>query len=125
MGKWAKPSPGLIDLFREHLPDDPRIEHRRMFGLPCIAVHGNMVGGVFQDQIFLRLPPGTRTALEAVHGPLPFSPTEGRPSKNYMILPDDVVADEGALARLMAMAVGHVAGMPPREKTARKAGAIR
>jgi TfoX/Sxy family transcriptional regulator of competence genes len=121
MGKWEKPSPALVALFHEHLPDDPRIEHRKMFGLPCIAVHGNMVGGVFQDQIFLRLPPEVRERLEVAHGPLPFSPMEGRASKNYMVLPDDAVADEEALAALMDQAVAHVAGMAPKEnKRAKK-----
>ena len=123
MGKWSKPSPGLVALFHEHLPDDPRIEHRKMFGLPCIAVHGNMAAGVFQDQIFLRLPPAARAELESVYGPLPFSPIEGRTSRNYMILPDDLVADEGTLANLMAETVDYVAGMPPKEKKARLAGA--
>lgn len=120
MTTWRKPDPSLIDLFEEHLPHDPRIERRRMFGCPCAFVQGNMAAGVFQDLIFVRLATDARERLEAAYGPLPFEPMKGRASKRYMRLPDDLVADEEQVASLLAAAVNFTASLPPKEKAARK-----
>jgi TfoX/Sxy family transcriptional regulator of competence genes len=114
---WTKPPQGLIDLFDESLPNDPRIERRKMFGFPSIFVGGNMCAGLFQDQMFARLAPEDRAALPG--GGADFEPMPGRAMKGYAFLPDDLVADEEALAATLAKAVAYTASLPPKEKKAK------
>jgi TfoX/Sxy family transcriptional regulator of competence genes len=116
---WIKSSQSLIDLFSESLPDDARIERRKMFGYPAAFVNGNMFAGLFQDQMFVRLSPADRTALEAAHGPLPFEPMPGRPMKDYARAPDEVIADEAATAALLARALAWSKALPAKVKKAK------
>jgi TfoX/Sxy family transcriptional regulator of competence genes len=116
---WTKSPQGLVELFAECLPDDPRIERRKMFGYPSIFVHGNMCAGLFGDGLFARLSPEDRAALPG--GGAPFEPMPGRPMKDYALVPDDVLADEEALAAVLVKAVAFTAALPPKEKKAKKA----
>jgi TfoX/Sxy family transcriptional regulator of competence genes len=118
---WEKAPRALVELFAESLPDDPRIERRKMFGYPAIFVHGNMCAGLFGDGMFARLSSTVRAALPG--GGAPFEPMPGRPMKDYALVPDDVLADEEALAAVLARAVEFTASLPPKEKKAKKAKA--
>ncbi len=111
---WTKSPQSLIDLFTESLPDDGRIERRRMFGYPSVFIGGNMCAGLFQDQIFARLSVQDRAALPG--GGAPFEPMPGRPMKDYTLIPDDTIADEEALAAVLAKAVAFTGSMPMKEK---------
>lgn len=113
---WTQSPQTLIDLFTDSLPDDPRIERRTMFGCPTMFVNGNMFAGVLQDRIFARLAPADRETLERAHGPTPFEPTPGRPMKAYSVIPDEVVADEGAVAAVLAGSLAFTVAMPPKVK---------
>ena len=110
----------LVDLFAESTPDDPRVERRKMFGYPSIFVGGNMGAGVFQDRIFARLSAADRAALPG--GGEDFEPMPGRAMTGYVLVPDDIVADEEALAATIAKAVAFTATLPPKEKKAKKKG---
>jgi TfoX/Sxy family transcriptional regulator of competence genes len=96
-----------------------------MFGFDAIFVHGNMCAGLFQDDIFARLPPDYRATLEAAHGPIPFEPMPGRSMGVYAIAPTDVMADEEQLAEFLRRAVDCTAAMAPKEKKPRKAKAAK
>jgi len=115
---WVKAPQALVDLFSESLPNDPRIERRKMFGYPAVFVQGNMCAGVFQDQVFARLSPADRAALPG--GGADFEPMAGRPMKGYTLIPDEVIADEAELAAELARAVAFTAQLPPKEKKAAK-----
>jgi TfoX/Sxy family transcriptional regulator of competence genes len=116
--EWQKSPQGLVDLFAESLPDDPRVERRKMFGYPAVFVQGAMCAGLFGDGMFARLSPAARAALPG--GGRPFEPMAGRPMKDYALIPDEVLADEAALATALADAVAFTASLPPKEKKARK-----
>jgi hypothetical protein len=79
--EWIKSPQGLIDLFVECLPDDPRIDRRKMFGYPPAFVNGNLCAGLFQDRVFARLADEDRAALPG--GGDYFEPMPGRPMKAY------------------------------------------
>jgi TfoX/Sxy family transcriptional regulator of competence genes len=112
--QWIKSPQGLIDLFADCLPDDPRIERRKMFGYPAVFVRGNMCAGLFQDRVFARLSDEDRSALPG--GGDYFEPMPGRPMKAYAVIPDDVIADEAALAEVLARSVAFTAALPAKEK---------
>lgn len=118
---WTKPPQTLIDLFNESLPHDLGVQPRKMFGYPAAFVNGNMFAGLFQDSVIARLPPELRAELARDFGAKPFEPMAGRPMREYVELPDDVVADEAELARLLATAFSFAAGLPPKVKPPKKA----
>ncbi|HLK23168.1 MAG TPA: TfoX/Sxy family protein [Caulobacteraceae bacterium] len=115
---WTKSPQSLIDLFAESLPDDPRIERRKMFGYPAIFVGGNMCAGLFQDRMFARLSDSDANALPG--GAQPFEPMPGRPMRGYALIPDDILADEERLAATLAKAVSFTAALPPKEKAKKR-----
>jgi len=119
---WTKAPQALMDLFTEQLPAEPGVQARKMFGYPAAFVNGNMFAGVFGDGVFARLPPDLRASLERDHGARPFEPMAGRPMKDYLGLPDAVIADEAALAAALQAAFRHTAALPAKVKTP-KAGA--
>jgi hypothetical protein len=90
-----------------------------MFGYPAIFVQGNMCAGLFGEGMFARLSPADRAALPG--GGAPFEPMPGRPMKDYTLIPDDVLADEEALAATLAKAVSFTASLPPKEKKGKNA----
>ncbi len=116
---WTKAPQGLIDLFTESLPPDPRIQTRKMFGYPAAFVNCHMFAGLFQDQMFVRLAADDRASLEAAYGAVDFEPMPGRPMKKYACLPEAVLEDEALTAAYLAKALGHVASLPPKEKKAK------
>jgi TfoX/Sxy family transcriptional regulator of competence genes len=117
---WSKSPQVLMDLFAECLPDEPGIERRKMFGYPVAFVNGNMFAGLFGDGLFARVPPDLRARLERDHGAKPFEPMAGRPMKDYLAIPDAVIADEEALAAALMAAFMVTKNLPPKLKKARK-----
>ena len=115
---WTKSPQSLVDLFDESLPDDPRLQRRKMFGYPAVFVGGNMAAGLFQDRMFARLSDEDRARLPG--GGDYFEPMPGRPMKAYAVIPDDVIADEQALAGVLAQAVSFTAALPPKAAKATK-----
>jgi TfoX/Sxy family transcriptional regulator of competence genes len=111
---WTKAPQALMDLFVESLPDAPGLTSRKMFGYPAAFVHGNMMAGVFGDGVFARLPADLRAHLERDHAARPFEPMAGKPMKDYLGLPEAIVADEGRLAEVLAAAYRATAALPPK-----------
>ncbi len=53
---WKKALAALIEAFDAALPDDPRIERRKMFGCPCAFINDNMFTGIHEDGVIVRVP---------------------------------------------------------------------
>ena len=117
---WTKAPQGLMALFTESLPNAPTVQARKMFGYPAAFVNGNMFAGVFGDGMFARVPPDLRAALVRDHGARPFEPMPGRPMKDYLGVPEAVIADKEALAETLAAAFRHTASMPPKARPPKK-----
>jgi hypothetical protein len=65
MMKWRKTPEQLVNTFLAALPEDARVERRKMFGYPCAFVNGNMFTGLHQENLIIRLAEGS-TDLRAV-----------------------------------------------------------
>lgn len=117
---WLKSSQSLIDLFDTVVPDDPRLERRKMFGYPAAFVNGNMCMGLHQENFIVRLAPLDRDEIKASHGALPFEPMKGRAMREYVSLPEDILTDEHQLKEWIARSFSFVSAMPPKEKKPRK-----
>ena len=85
---WRKSPDDLIALFHAALPDDPRIERRKMFGYPCAFVAGNLFTGLHQENVIVRLAERDRVAAIGKQGARLFEPMSGRPMREYIVLPE-------------------------------------
>ncbi len=121
-GKWKKSPPALIARFDAALTVDGRIERRQMFGFPCAFLNGNMLTGLFQDGMTVRLSEADRTKAMAGPGATIFEPMKGRPMREYVVLPPAIVADSRKLRAWLRRAITHVDTLPPKKPKKPKRG---
>ncbi len=107
---WKKSPPELIAAFEKAVPKDARVAKRPMFGYPALFVNGNMFAGTYQDRVVVRLPEDQRT------GHRPFEPMPGRPMREYVVVPADVVAKPASLRAWLARGLAYAATLPPKNK---------
>ena len=112
---WRKSPEDLIALFQAALPDDPRIERRKMFGYPCAFVAGNLFTGLHQENVIVRLAERDRVAAIGKGARL-FEPMSGRPMREYIVLPESALANRGALAAWLQQGLNYAASLPPKAK---------
>ncbi len=121
---WEKPSPELMRKLDDAVATAAQasgvpVELKPMFGCPAYFVNGNMVAGVHQSSLMLRLPEDGRAEVLALGGG-PFEPMPGRPMREYVVLPETVLGDAVATAAWVRRGVEHTASLPPKAKKARK-----
>ena len=97
--KWRKSPQSLIDTFDAVMPGPPEVERRKMFGYPSCFVNGNLMGGLHQSDMILRLSEGDREALLA-EGGRPFEPMAGRRMREYVVAPEAMLDDHPQLPGL-------------------------
>ena len=119
---WEKSSESLIEAFFEALPDDGRVERRKMFGFPCAFVNGNMFTGLHQKDMIVRLPEDARAALLEMPGAGLFEPMAGRVMREYVAVPRAMQGDPEALAAWVAKSYEFAKALPVKipKKRARK-----
>lgn len=119
---WRKSPNDLVALFDAALPDDLRVERRKMFGYPCAFVAGNMFTGLHQENVIVRLAEKERLAAIEQQGARIFEPMSGRPMREYIALPQAALANRSELAIWLRRALNYAASLPPKaKKPARKA----
>ena len=119
--EWRKPQEDLIQLLHDVIPEGQApVEFKPMFGGPCYWTGGNMFAAVHQESLFVRLGEKDRAELLAQPGAHLFEPMEGRPMKEYVVFPDEMLADRDALRGWMARGLAYAASLPPKEKKPRK-----
>ena len=109
---WEKSSENLIEAFYEALPDDERVERRKMFGYPCAFVNGNMFTGLHQKDLIVRLPEDARAELLEVPGTSLFEPMAGRVMREYVAVPRTMHDDANALAAWVARSYAFAEALP-------------
>ena len=124
MSPWRKPDPELVDRFHAAVAGIEGVELRKMFGFPAAFVAGNMAAGLHQDTVMVRLPEDERTARLA-DGWSVFEPMPGRPMREYVALPPDVVADVEATHGWIERAAAYARTLPPKAAKARKKASTR
>jgi len=118
MPKFEKSPADLVARFQAVIERHvaPDMTRRPMFGYPCAWIGGNMLTGLFADQWWVRLSEPDREALLELPGAHPFEPMPGRSMGRYVVLPDDVVADDAKLDGWLAKAIDFTRSMPPKVK---------
>jgi TfoX/Sxy family transcriptional regulator of competence genes len=111
---FAKSPPELVERFAALTGAIPDVEHRQMFGYPCLFVGGNLVSGLYQSSWHVRLAEPDRSELLAIPGAGPFEPMPGRAMGAYVVLPPSVMADDEALRGWVDRAIEFGRSLPPK-----------
>ena len=116
MSKWKKSSPELIAAFDAALPADTAIVKKPMFGYPAAFINGNMICGLFEEEVVVRL--GEEGATEAIAKKrgLRFAPMAGRVMKGYVAVSPSIKNDPKKLKAMIESAFEFAVTIKPKEK---------
>ena len=89
-----------------------------MFGYPCAFVNRNMFAGLHQDTMFIRLDQDHRERLRTLRDARPFEPMPGRVMREYVVVPEAVVATPRGLTSIVAEAFRYAAALPAKRPRA-------
>ena len=111
----------LAERIRAILEGDPNVGEIRMFGGVCFTLNGNMlVGSMNRGDLLVRV--GAEREHEALARPgaarMDFT---GRQMRGFVVVANEAVAEDGALARWIAMATAYVGPMPEKVKAEKPA----
>jgi TfoX/Sxy family transcriptional regulator of competence genes len=119
---WRKAPAELVERFHTAVDGIDGLEVRPMFGYPAAFIGGNMTAGLYQETFLVRLPDAERAERHA-DGWVTFEPMPGRPMREYLALPAEVVADPGATREWVERAAAYVRTLPPKPPKGRARGA--
>jgi TfoX/Sxy family transcriptional regulator of competence genes len=105
----------LIDAFEAAMPGAPAMK-RPMFGYPCGFINGNMFTGLFADKMFVRLPEDSRAELMGIGGST-FEPMPGRSMRDYVVIPEKIIAKPAELKSWVGKALRYGSSLPPKRKS--------
>ena len=125
---WKKSPAELVERFASALPEHPAVVRKPMFGYPAAFANGNMVCGLFQDFVVVRL--GKEGAASAVADgrAQQFTPIPGRTMTGYVLVPAAEANDTKALAAWLQHALDFTLTLPkkaaksPSKKVSKAAG---
>lgn len=92
---WTKSPQSLIDLFDKSVPSSVTVSRRKMFGYPAAFANGNLFIGLHQNDFIMRLSKQDRARFSAEYGERIFEPMKGRPMREYVRLPEELLTDAG------------------------------
>ena len=112
---WIKVPPAHHPLFRDALPEDPRVVTLPMFGGIAAKVNGHMFAGLFARSVVLLLPEADRPEALALDGATIFDPMDrGWSNSNKIMLPEDMMDDAEELRAWIRRAFTAAAARPPK-----------
>lgn len=120
--KFTKPSPGLIEEFKEAIGPIRDGQPRKMFGYDCVFVNGNFAAGLWRNTAVFKLSAADGARITAEAGAIPFAPMKGRPMKDWYEVPEAVSHDAEQLTEWCARAATFARSLPPKAPKAAKAG---
>jgi TfoX/Sxy family transcriptional regulator of competence genes len=112
--RWLPSPESLTDLFRSLVDDLPGVTRRAMFGYPSATVNGNMFACLMEDRMALRLSPADREEMLKLEGAAPFEPMPGRPWREYVVVPESLIAAPDALELWVEKACDYTRSLPPK-----------
>src|SRR5262245_30361942 len=122
MPKWKKASSDLVEAFHAVLPNDARVERRKMFGFDCAFTGGNMFTGLCPLGMIVRLPDGERERLLALPGASRFE-MRGRVMREYAVVPEEMIKDSRTLRGWVARSFAYASSLSkktPKKRARRK-----
>jgi hypothetical protein len=113
--KWKKANSEKMALFDSLLPDNPRLEKRKLFGYPCAFTNGNMFCGMHGDHIVVRLPQARRDEL-VKKGWTQNEPTLGYIMKEYLVIPETALKEKKTARAVLAESFEYVFKLAPKKR---------
>jgi len=120
MPKFAPAPAAVVAAFEVATRGLPDLEPRKMFGYPAAFLRGQMVCGVFQERIMLRLGEADRAALLAQPGARPFEPMPGRAMREYVELPESLLRSPAKLRGWVERGAAYAATLPAKRSPRKK-----
>jgi TfoX/Sxy family transcriptional regulator of competence genes len=120
MPKW-KPAPQeLVSTFERAAATLSGAEVRKMFGYPAAFLNGNMFTGLHEDHLIVRLSEQDRTALLREKGARIFEPMPGRPMREYVVVPELILASPPKLREWLNRAQAYARTLPAKSFKGKK-----
>jgi TfoX/Sxy family transcriptional regulator of competence genes len=113
---WERSPEALAETFYQALPEDPRVVRRKTFGYPSAVVGGHMFASLHVDKVVIRLPDAARNELLARPNAKIFEPMAGRPMREYVVAPTEIVDDPAELRRWLEKAFAYATELPEKER---------
>lgn len=114
--KIPRPDEGSKEFFNSLLPDDSRVKVRPMFGNVSAFVNGNMLIGVFGNDLFLRLSGEDREELLNEKGASLFEPMKGKPMKEYILIPRSWRSQPATVRPWVSRSLAWASKLPQKKK---------
>jgi TfoX/Sxy family transcriptional regulator of competence genes len=112
---WKKPSEELSKFLEETVASF-NVKKKTMFGCPVFFAHDNMVTGVFENDIFIRLSEKDRKKIISEYDEvIPFEPLKGRIMKEYVVIPDHLYNDPEKFQELLNLSYDYVLTLPSKK----------
>jgi TfoX/Sxy family transcriptional regulator of competence genes len=112
--KWRKSPETLVQRFSTIVPQDPRVERRKMFGYPAAFAAGNLFMGLHQEALILRLSDKDRASFLRIEGASVFEPMPGRPMREYVVVPSSMIDRGTSLAAWIRRSLDYAISIPPK-----------
>ena len=114
---WTKSPQSLIDLFGKSVPAGADISLRKMFGYPAAFANGKLFIGLHQNDFIMRLSEQDRARFTAEFGERTFEPMKGRPMREYVRLPEQLLADARKRAAWIKRSLRYAETVVPKAKS--------
>ena len=117
-----KSDPALVATFTAATEPLPGIERRQMFGYPAVFTNGNMVAGLFEQTIVLRLDEGDCESLIERGLAMPFV-AMGQTMRGWVAASPALLAGRAELDTWLGRALAHAGRLPAKPvKRPRRSG---
>ena len=117
---WTKSPQSLIDLFDRSVPSSSSVSRRKMFGYPAAFANGNLFIGLHQNDFIMRLSEQDRASFVAEFGERTFEPMKGRPMREYVRLPAELLDNARKRASWIKRSLHYAEAIAPKARTKTK-----
>jgi TfoX N-terminal domain len=114
MSTFGESPPELVARFDELAALAAGADRREIFGYPSCVLRGNMVMGLYEDSLILRLAEPDKAEFLSRYGGGLFEPLPGRPMKEYVVVPPALVAT-AEIEDWVRRSLAYAGQLPPRE----------
>jgi len=104
---------GLAQRVRELLEDEPDFDEKKMFGGICFLLFGNMVCGIINDDLIVRIGADNYAEALKLPGIKKFDLT-GKPMKGWVMVLSKALESDETLSEWVQKAVTFVRSLPPK-----------
>ncbi|HEY9206556.1 MAG TPA: TfoX/Sxy family protein [Candidatus Methanoperedens sp.] len=117
---WKKPNEELSRFLEEKI-SIYNVTKKKMFGFPAFFVNNNMLAGIFEDDMFVRLSGQDREKIISENDEVvPFEPVKGRIMKEYVVLPDSLYSNPEKFREWLDSSFRYVSSLPPGKTKQKK-----